>query len=167
MSRWGPDKYGEPCRECGFSWRLDPSDAKAVIASLPTRLAELLKDADGAERHPDLGWTVSAYVSHVGDNLRIWAERIAGITLGATMLVVSYDENLLATARGYQSLSLAGALWSLERATGDWLEAVSMGTEDMAMIHPQRGGISLADVVTSNTHDAIHHLWDIRRSLGQ
>lgn len=167
MSQWGPDTYGEPCRECGFSWSLDVSDAKAVIAGLPAQLADLLKDASGAERHPGLVWAVTAYVAHIGDNLRIWAERVAGITLGGSMAVASYDENLLATARAYQSLSLAGALWSLERATSDWLHAISMAAPDLAMIHPQRGEVRVGDIVISNTHDAVHHVWDVRRSLAQ
>lgn len=120
MSSWGPRTYGDPCRECGFSWEIAPSDAGTVLARLPDRLTTLLTNASGSERHPDLDWSVTAYVAHVGDNLRIWTERVAGITRGGSRKVGRYDENALAQARSYGSLSLPGALWSLERAIGDW-----------------------------------------------
>jgi hypothetical protein len=165
VSSWGRHAYGEPCRECGFSWSIDASDAKMLVAKLPARLTEVLGDADGGERHPDLAWSVSAYVLHVSDNLRIWAERVAGITLGGSGSVSSYDENALASARAYDSICLPSALWSLERAVRDWLDAVAMAPEELTMIHPERGEISVRDVIRSNAHDATHHLWDIERSL--
>lgn len=167
MSSWGGCAYGDPCRECGFSWGIDASDAKMLVASLPGQLREVLDGASGSERHPDLAWPVTSYVCHVGDNLRIWAERIAGITLGCSRVVSGYDENALASARAYDFASLLGALWSLERAAGDWLEAVTMAPAELTMIHPDRGEISLGDIVRSNAHDAVHHVWDIRRSLEQ
>jgi hypothetical protein len=165
MSSWGPRTYGDPCRECGFSWGIVRSDAEAILARLPERLTKLLANASGSERHPDLEWSVTGYVAHVGDNLRIWAERVAGITRGGSRNVGRYDENALSQARVYDSLSLLGALWSLERAIRDWLEAVAAAPADLMMIHSERGEVSLDDVVRSNVHDAVHHEWDIKRSL--
>jgi hypothetical protein len=40
-----------------------------------------------------------------------------------------------------------------------------MAPEELTMIHPERGEISVRDVIRSNAHDATHHLWDIERSL--
>ncbi len=73
-----------------------------LIARVPVRYAELLADTDGSQRHPDLHWTAGAYVCHVTDNLRIWAERLAGAALGGSQQVPGYDENLLARARAYE-----------------------------------------------------------------
>lgn len=165
MSDWGPATYGDPCRECGFSWTVATSDAQAGVAGLAGRLAVLLADASGDERHPDLGWSVTGYVAHVGDNLRIWAERLAGIARGGTTAVGSYDENALARARGYDALSLPGALWTLERSCQDWLAAIGLAASDSTMVHPERGVIGLDDVVRTTAHDALHHEWDIERSL--
>ena len=78
-----------------------------------------------------------------------------------------YDENALASARAYGSISLPGSLWSLERATAEWTEAVTMAPAELTMIHPLRGEISLDDMIVANAHDAAHHVWDIRRSLGR
>jgi hypothetical protein len=127
----------------------DPaSSATEAAAALPARAI--------------VAWPVAA---HIGDNLRIWAERLAGITLGATPIVASYDENALAEARGYRAIGLPGALWTLRRSTRDWLEAVAAAPADLLMLHPERGTIDLAEIARSNAHDAVHHVWDVERSL--
>jgi hypothetical protein len=167
MSEWGRGLYGEPCRECGYSWTIDPADARALVAAVPGRLAESLDaaGATGRERHPDLTWSVTAYVAHVGDNLRIWAERLAGITAGGSNVVASFDEDELAAVRSYDRLTLPAVRWSLERAARDWSEVVAAAPADLVMVHSERGPIGLAEVVRMTTHDAVHHLWDIDRTL--
>jgi hypothetical protein len=161
MSDWGRTTYGDPCRECGFGWDIDAAESAALVAAVPARAAILLED----ERHPELAWSVRGYVLHVGDNLRVWAERLAGLALGDSPVVTSYDENVLATARDYEGIGLAAAQWSLGRATDDWLSAVELSAPDVRMIHPERGAVDLADITRSNAHDAVHHLWDIERSV--
>jgi hypothetical protein len=165
MSDWGSRTYGDPCRECGFRWNVDVREAEAGVSGAPTRLRVLLDGASGDERHRDLAWSVSAYVAHIADNLRIWAERVAGITLGGAPLIAIYDENQLAAARGYDAIRLPAAMWSLERAVRDWLEAIDAASADIVMQHPERGAIGLVDVIRSNAHDATHHEWDIARTL--
>jgi hypothetical protein len=160
------ERHGDPCRECGFDWSIDPEEAQARMAELPSALAGALAAATGAEQHPDLGWSVTGYVCHITDNLRVWAERLAGAALGGTADVGLYDADVMADARGYGSVSLPGALWSLRRATDDWLDAVSLAAgAGVVLRHPQRGPLCVEDVIRSNTHDASHHVWDVRRSL--
>lgn len=137
-----------------------------MVAGLPPSYVALLATATGVERHPDLGWSVAEYVCHVADNLRIWAERLMGIAGGGPPLVGGYDETALADARNYPSIPLAAALWSLDRSVADWLEAVDRSdSSGEVLIHPDRGGQTLAEVVVSNAHDGVHHRWDIERSL--
>lgn len=124
MSDWGRATYGEPCRECGFSWVIAPDDAVALVGGAHSRMTGALACARGDERHPALAWSVTGYVAHVADNLRVWAERIAGISGGGPLDLAPYDENELAAARGYDQISLSGALWSLQRSVHDWLDAV-------------------------------------------
>ena len=100
----------------------------------------MLVGAIGTERHPDLEWSVSAYVSHVADNLRIWAERLAGIAAGAPPEVGGYDESALARARGYQQIPLQAALWSLSRSVAGWQHAVGADPADRHRPHPPRTG---------------------------
>lgn len=166
MGTWGPDTYGEPCRECGYSWTIGLDDALAVVQGIPAAYEAALEDATGTERHPALSWSVGAYVCHVADNLRIWAERLAGVAAGASPEVAAYDENELAAARHYEHVALEGALWSLRRSVGDWLSAVGEARAgSVALHHFARGELELLEVVRMVTHDAFHHAWDVRRTL--
>jgi DinB superfamily len=168
VRNWGPVLYGNPCHECRFDWNISREAAIGLVATMPKLYAQILAAAgsDGSERDPELQWSAGAYVCHVGDNLRIWAERLVGISRGAAPAVAPYDEALLGEARVYDRVALEGAIWSLERAAADWQSAVDEATAaGVVLIHPDRGEQSLLDVVRSNAHDAFHHQWDIQRSL--
>jgi hypothetical protein len=105
-------------------------------------------------------------VLHVADNLRIWAERLMGVPGGAPLHVGNYDENNLADARNYKDISIQAAMWSLSRSVDDWLKSVEDSPDSgVVMVHPQRGELTLSDVVLSNAHDALHHQWDVERTV--
>ncbi len=167
MNDWGAVTYGDPCRECGFAWTTTLDEAVVVVANCPGALLGLLAGASGDERRLDLAWSVgSAYVCHVADNLRIWAERLVAVEDGHPAEVDGYDENALAHARGYESIPLRAAQWSLGRSVEDWLRAVNDSPRTgTLMIHPERGELSLLDVTVSNAHDTFHHLHDVETTL--
>jgi hypothetical protein len=166
VSPWGLSTYGQPCRGCAFAWELGVDEATARMSELADSYRAVLRGASGREQHPDLSWTTAAYVSHVGDNLRIWTERLQGVALGGSRRVGSYDENELARARNYEMIPLPAALWSLQLSVVEWLKAVDGAKPNgTVLIHPDRGAMDLAEVVVSNVHDAQHHLWDIERTL--
>jgi hypothetical protein len=168
VSDWGENLYGNPCHECGFGWAISRDEAIKSVVSTPRSYAQVLADADadGSERDPELTWSVGAYICHVGDNLRIWAERLEGVCRGASPMVASYDEGLLAVARAYEGIAIEAAMWSLERAVEEWKRAVEEDSAaGLVLVHPDRGQQSLLDVVRSNAHDAFHHQWDIERAI--
>lgn len=166
MNEWGRARYGDPCRECGYDWTISQDATIALVTGLPASYAMMLAGSTGSERHPDLAWSVTAYVCHVADNLRIGAERLAGVARGASPRVAAYDENLLADARRYDEMALQAALWSLERAVIDWLDAVEQAkAKQVLLVHPERGELTVSDAVCFTAHDAFHHRWDIERSL--
>jgi hypothetical protein len=167
VSEWGRATFGDPCRECGFDWSLRLEDAAAIVGDVPRQFAELLAGSNGRRQHRELSWSAGAYVRHVVDNLRIWAERLAGAALGAHGPVAPYDENLLARARNYHDIPVEGAVWSLGRAAADWRESLSLAVaRNVVLHHPERGDQSVLDVARTNAHDAYHHGWDIGRSMG-
>ena len=166
MNTWGVNTYGNPCRECGFDWSTPAEAAAALIADMPNRYAMLLQGQDGSRRHPDLTWSVVAYVCHVGDNLRIWAERMRSSVDADQVHIQAYDQDALASVRGYERIPLATALWTFSHTVDMWLEAYSAAANrDPTFIHSERGPQTLSDLVLSNCHDVVHHEWDIRRSL--
>lgn len=167
MERWGADLYGDPCHGCGYDWSLPPRQAIHVLEGLPSRFRALLDGCTGHERHPDLSWGPVAYVCHVVDNLRIWAEGLAaGVRLSDEVSVPGYDPDLLAEARRYHRIAPEAALWSLERAAVGWSETV-MAALDCGVVlrHAARGIQCAEDVALNNTHDSYHHVWDIERIL--
>lgn len=165
VDRWASNLYGDPCRECVFSFSTGLDESLGYVAGAPEEYSALLAEADGTERHPDLQWSVGSYVCHVADNVRIWAERLAGSAAGENV-VGAYDENLLAAARSYPDVPLQAALWSLRRARDDWQAAVEgLPREGVVVVHRERGEMHLDDVARSVAHDTFHHAWDIRRSL--
>jgi hypothetical protein len=98
------------------------------------------------------------YVCHVADNLRIWAERLAGLALGASGPVANHDGDLLARARSYKGVPIQASLWSLQRASGDWMEAFRLAVDKgVVLLHPDRGEQSTVDVARSNAHDVHRH----------
>ncbi len=166
MEQWGSSLYGDPCRDCGYDWSLSPGAAISLVETLPEQFAALLVDRRGDERHPELDWTPTGYVSHVTDNLRIWAERLAGARLAGAVQVPGYDQDLLARARNYERIAPSAALWSLRDAVAAWLESVSGAIDGGVVLqHATRGPQTAEDVARNNAHDGAHHVWDVRRIL--
>ena len=167
MHEWAKSVYGDPCHQCGYSWAVDTTDAITMVADLPGCLPV---PAGGGHRWRTpcgAGWSVSAYVCHVGDNLRIWAERLVGIAAGADRHVAGYDESALARARHYEVDPAPGRAVVTHLGGGGLARrgpAVGAGRGPL-LLHPERGEQTLAEVVVSNAHDAFHHGWDIARTL--
>jgi hypothetical protein len=163
---WGSNLYGNPCRECNFDWELSAADAVDLVEQFPGIYAARVEGATGKETCRELEWSVSAYVIHVADNLRIWSERLAGARLSGESRVTGYDNDLLAVARRYDEINLHAALWSLSWAAQEWSDSLRValvaGTE---LQHSDRGLQTAEDVARNNAHDANHHLWDIERII--
>ena len=166
MDSWGAPLYGEPCRECEFTWSAGLAATISLMRGIPDSVDDLVEDATGTERLPDLGWNVSGYIAHMTDNTRIWAERLIAVARGADAHVVPYDPDLLAESRHYNDVGLHGATWSFRIAVETWLSAVDEAEPaGIVMLHSVRGAMELSDVAASNAHDAFHHRWDLTRIL--
>ncbi|MDQ1430985.1 MAG: hypothetical protein QOF40_1587 [Actinomycetota bacterium] len=166
-NEWWVTEYGDPCRECGFVWSQSPESAIALAEAVPGRLAGLLDGRWGDEAFPGATWSAKAYVFHVADNLRIFAERLEGVAAGASTTLASYDQDELAAARRYEQMSVESALWSVRTATTEWAsatrDALSRHTE---FLHEERGPLTAAEVTRGPAHDAVHHCLDVARATG-
>lgn len=166
MDNWGAPLYGDPCRECGFTWTNGLEATVAMMSGLPDSIDDVVAGATGTERLPELGWNVSAYIAHMTDNTRIWAERMIAVATGADAHVVPYDPDLLAEARRYNEVALNGVQWSLRVAVESWLPAVEEAeATGVVILHSERGAMEISDVVAANAHDSHHHRWDLKRIL--
>ena len=166
MNTWGVAVWGDPCRECGFDWSIPLDAAASLVTEVPRRYADLLDGQDGTAQLPSLAWSAKAYVFHVVDNLWIYAERLWGAVVAKQVGIHPYDPDALAAVRGYERIPVQAALWALSHAARVWNEALEAATDlDLSFDHPERGPQTLRDIVQSVAHDAVHHEWDIRRSL--
>jgi uncharacterized damage-inducible protein DinB len=160
------DRYGDPCRECGFVWTQDPRAAVADVEAIPVRFASAIGDRDGTQTIPELSWSAKAYVFHVADNLRNWAERLEGVRAGADARIANYDADDLAAARRYEAMSVQAGLRSLAWSARLWADATRASLDRGTVLdHPDRGVMSAADTALAPAHDATHHLWDVTRII--
>jgi uncharacterized damage-inducible protein DinB len=168
---WWITEWGNPCRECGFDWAQPPATAIAAVEELPDRLDALLAGRTGNERAPDAHprepiWSAKAYVFHVADNLRIFAERLEGVFAGAPTTLAAYDQDELAAARNYDAMSLESALWSVRAATAVWAAATREALTRLTTYqHSERGELNAAEITRGPAHDALHHFVDVTRAV--
>jgi hypothetical protein len=166
-NEWWVAQYGDPCRECGFDWSQNPESAIALVEAVPGRLAALLDGRAGDEVFPGATWSAKAYVFHVADNLRIFAERLEGVVAGGPTALASYDQDELAAARRYEQMSVESALWSVRDAAVAWASATRRALAcDTAFLHEERGPLTAAEVTRGPAHDAFHHCLDVARATG-
>jgi hypothetical protein len=164
---WWRTEYGDPCRECGFDWDCSPGSVIARVEALPAELVALLSGRTGDEVPVGATWSARAFVFHVADNLRIFAERLQGALAGASPALAAYDENELAAARGYEAMSTESALWSVDSAVSLWAVASreALRHPDVAYVHAERGELTASEIVRAPGHDALHHRWDVSRAV--
>jgi hypothetical protein len=90
------------------------------------------------------------------------SDRVAAVALGASDPLVPYDEGRLGDARGYVNLPLTGALWSLDRAVGDWRAAERLAeSAAVSLTHPEQGPLPLDDIRRIMAHEIEHHVADV------
>lgn len=168
---WWIAEWGDPCRECGFDWAQAPEAAIDAVEALPVRFEAALAGHTGAERAPDArpgqpNWSAKAYVFHVADNLRIFAERLEGVFDGGSTQLAAYDQDELAAARNYEAMSLPSALWSVRTAAAAWVTAARESlVQPYTYQHEERGDLTAAEITRGPAHDALHHLGDVIRAL--
>jgi hypothetical protein len=163
---WWIEEWGNPCRECGFDWSQSPETAIAAVEALPDQFDAALAGRTGAEQAADATWSAKAYLFHVADNLRIFAERLEGVFAGAPTALAAYDQDELAAARNYEAMSLQSALWSVRTAIAAWAVAArqSLARSD-TYLHEERGELTAAEITRAPAHDALHHYVDVMRAL--
>lgn len=141
---------------------IGPSFHRANATPGPTITVQCTRD----ERLTSTSWSISGYVCHIADNLRIWAERLQGTLRSNDREISGHDPDDLATERRYESIPLSSALWSLEISCNAWVESLKSAlNQQVELRHSSRGLQRAEDIGRNNVHDANHHLWDIAEAL--
>ena len=168
---WWIAEWGNPCRECGFDWSQPPENAIAAVEALPDEFDAILAGRSGDETAVDAHpgepiWSAKAYVFHVADNLRIFAERLEGVFAGGPTTLAAYDQDQLAAARDYDAMSLQSGLWSVRTATATWAAAARESLRRPTTYQQaERGALTATELTRGPAHDAVHHLLDVKRAV--
>jgi hypothetical protein len=157
----------ETCAECGFSWSASGDRSLTALREALPRFAELLGSAAATAAPTPQVWSPSAYVWHVGDVTRAWAERLHSLGTDPEAPWAGFDPDELARARHYDALPARTGPWALARAVDALLVGLEPLTTDTPFLHPEWGRGTVADALRWVAHEAVHHELDVRRGLGQ
>lgn len=155
---------GDPppvCPGCGYDWSIDSRDALTLIASSPDRFEASLAGKDGMKEQADGSWNATAYVWHLTDLTRSWAERWVQIREMPGSRLVGWDPDELAGIRGYRALPTAPGLWALRQAVGAFVDVTAQVTMETPFEHGDWGRGNVADGLRWLGHEFHHHVQDV------
>ncbi len=157
--------HGSSCAECGFSWLATGDEALAEVRDGPDRFARLLEDRRATVSPAPETWSPAAYVWHVGDVVRAWAERLHSLAADPEAAWAGFDPDELARARHYDTLPATTGPWALARSVDALVLALEPLTTETSFLHPEWGSGTVADALRWLAHEMVHHELDVRRGL--
>jgi hypothetical protein len=154
------------CAECDFDWTTSGEGCLDHVTGGADRFGALLRDREGTHAPGMAQWSPSAYVWHVGDVTRAWAERLHGLGVDPEVRWAGFDPDELARARRYAALPQATAPWALARSAEALVRALEPLGFATGFLHPEWGEGAVADALRWVAHESVHHELDVRRGLG-
>lgn len=155
---------GDPpdrCPQCEYAWNLEFDDTLRVIRDAPGQIAGRLEGRDGTAAQSDGSWNATAYVWHLTDLARAWAERWIQISHEPGSELIGFDPDDLAKARNYRSLPTEPGLWAMREAVQMLLDATGLLSESAEFLHGEWGRGTVADAMRWLAHEFYHHELDI------
>lgn len=149
------------CPTCGYLWSIDAVDAVALIESSPDRYDAVLAGMNGMKQQPDGSWNATAYLWHLTDLMRSWAERWVQIRESPGSRLVGFDPDVLAEARSYRFLPTYPGLWALRSSVATFIEVTSTVTPETSFEHGDWGAGDVADALRWLGHEFHHHVGDV------
>lgn len=159
---WISDGATPPaCVTCGWTWSTAGADALAAIAGAPDRYVELLDGRDGMAPAADGGWNATAYLWHLTDLARSWAERWVQVRAMPGSLLAGWDPDVLAEARNYRALPTAPAQWALSDAVSSFVGQCNRVDPGASFEHGDWGRGTVEDGIRWLAHEFVHHQLDV------
>ncbi len=154
------------CDECGFDWRTRGDECLRMVRDAPATFAHLLEGHDATQPVEPSEWSPSAYVWHVADVVRAWAERLHGLSADPSVSWAGFDPDELGRARRYMALPAVSAPWSVACSADDLQRAVESLAHDTGFTHPEWGHGTVEDALRWVAHEVVHHTLDVQRGVG-
>jgi hypothetical protein len=157
----------EACAECGFAWDTPILDGLREIERLPRDIREMVEAQAQVllERPAPQVWSPNEYIWHLVDIFRLSAEWMHDIRALDHPTHYAIDTDALAELRGYNRLPLQTGLWSLEQSCRLFIAEAAVTSPDRTCYYHDWQDVTAARVVSFLAHEAVHHLFDLRRIL--
>jgi hypothetical protein len=157
----------DACAECGFAWDIPVAESLRVIEQLPQAVRDTIATGGHLlfERPSPQVWSPNEYIWHLADIFRLGAEWLHDICVLDHPTHYAVDMDALADVRGYSRLSLQTGLWSLEQLCSLFIAQAAVTPPERTCYYHDWQDVTAAQVVAFLTHEAVHHLFDLRRIL--
>jgi hypothetical protein len=157
----------DQCAECGFAWDTPILDGLRAIERLPQDVREVVATREGAllERPAPRVWSPHEYIWHLVDIFRLSAEWMHDIRTLDHPTHYAVDTDALAELRGYNRLPLQTGLWSLEHSCRLFIAEAAVTAPERTCYYHEWQDVTAAQVVSFLTHEAVHHLFDLRHYI--
>lgn len=162
-------RYCSACR----SEILTPEDPVAAMAGFPTELGRLVDrlSARELETTPRPGeWSAKEVVAHLAETEVAFGWRLRTMIADDQPTLAPYDQNAWAAALIYQGYSAQRALRLFEvlrEAHCSLLMALESGAWERTGLHPERGEITVRELVDHRAHHDLQHLAKLRDKIGR
>lgn len=157
----------EHCGECGFAWDTPILDGLHMIERLPRDIGEVIATREHAlcERLAPTVWSPNEYIWHLVDIFRLSAEWMHDIRTLDHPTHYAIDTDALAELRGYNRLPRPTGLWSLEQSCRLFIAEAAVTEPTRTCYYHDWQDVTAERVVSFLVHEAVHHLFDLRRIL--
>lgn len=157
----------DACAECGFAWDTPTAEGLRTIERLPQAVRDTIAAGGQALFEPPSPkvWSPNEYIWHLADIFRLAAEWLHDMCVLDRPTHYALDMDALADVRGYSRLSLQTGFWSLEQSCSLFRAQAAVTLPDRTCYYHDWQDVTAAQVVAFLTHEAVHHLFDLRRIL--
>jgi hypothetical protein len=152
---------------------LTPEDPVPAMAAFPAELGRLVESlsAGDLERRPQLGeWSAKEVVAHLAETEVAFGWRLRTMVADDRPALAPYDQNAWATVLVYDGYGVQQALRLFEvlRASHcGLLAALGPGAWERTARHPERGEITVHELVDHRAHHDLQHLAKLKDKIGR
>jgi len=157
------------CRECGFSYNLEPGEIVRRSAGGLTVVREAVAGVPEAYRHlrpSAMVWSVNAYTAHLADAAAVILGRVHAIAEQDRPPLPYHDQDrAVEDGRGDEQPADASLIRLSETVTSfrDAINHLAPAQWDRVGIHARAGEVRLREIAHDMPHELEHHAVDIRR----
>ncbi|MCD4535595.1 DinB family protein [Nocardioides sp. cx-169] len=157
-----------PCGECGFvAADVERAALGAAVRANAEAFQAALAEPDAARRRTTGVWSTAEYACHVRDVHRVFDARVRSMLEDDAPTFPNWDQDQTALAERYdlqEPAAVGTELLAAAARVADTYDAVPHDAWDRRGVRSNGSEFTVDTIARYHLHDAVHHLWDVRRS---